>query len=250
MDSFSDISCPSCFKSIPATQSYEGVYICECGQRVASRNPNDKAASKSSFWLVVLGIFVLAGFLHAANWDNHFFEIIPLKTKQLLGVASLNELEKIAAICEDRKKNFCQEQALSEAFAIDNKKRDRLIKIAELQISRSGYEDSTNTLSKYFKAGGKDRLARYNLAVSLAKTGKTTEAKKQLHYLVFSTKGSLDAQAARTYVSLLMESGDYQTAQKVVRHCRGLGNNTAMFLETEWKEIQKKLKVASSRNSV
>jgi hypothetical protein len=240
------VTCPTCFKSIPAVQSYEGTYVCSCGAKVRTKESSAETAASGRIWIVLLGLLIIVGFIHASNWDNYSVEIIPLKTKQILKLATPIELRQIADICEDRKKFFCQETALIEASLQEPKDRDLLLQIAALQMTREAFAPAQVTLGQYFKLGGKDRLARYQLGLALWKLGQIKDAKKHLHYLVFSSKKSLDAQAARTYVSLLMSEKDFASAQKVIKHCRSLGNNTAMFLEREWKEIQKELPRSSS----
>jgi len=235
-----DVSCPTCFKTIPLSQSYDGTYICVCGTKVHP-NPESTSSTSTSFWIVLLGVLSVASFIHATNWDRYFFTIIPLKTKQILGVASIQDLNQIVSICEDRKKVFCQEGALTEISHRDPKNLEIALKVAQLQISRESYAEASRTLQRYFNLGGKDRLARYQFAVALSKTNQVDEAKKHLHYLVYAEKSTLDARAARTYVALLLSSGDPKAANKVIEHCRSLGNNAALFMEKELKEIRKRI---------
>lgn len=235
------VACPTCFKMIPAAQSYEGTFVCECGQKVRTGHNSKKTASASKSWIIGLGLAIIASFIHTSNWDNFSVEIVPLKVKQILGMADFQELRRIADICENRKKSFCQESALIESTRLDPKNKDLLLEISQIQMDRSAFESARLTLNSYFQLGGKDRLARYNLAIALWKLNMTADAKKHLKYLVFSSKQNLDAQAARSYVNLLMSEGDMASAHKVIQHCRSLGNNTAMFLEKEWKEIQARL---------
>lgn len=241
------ITCPSCFKEIPNDRIFDQMTVCDCGQVIhLSGNRRSRESSRPIVLIVLLSLFILGSFVHAVNWDKYSMAIIPLKAKQILGMASLEELKEVAKICEIRKKSHCQEQALIAAQKLDKKDRKLLLEIGQLQIDRKAYKLAVRTYSSYFSAKGSDKTARLNLAVSLAQTGQNKEAKRHLKYLVFSNKRNLQADAARTYVSLLMKSGDMQEAQRVIRFCRGVGNNASLFMEKEWKEVRKKLKVARS----
>jgi tetratricopeptide (TPR) repeat protein len=217
--------------------------VCECGQVIhlngSRRSENN---SRAIFLLVLLSFFILGGFVHAVNWDKYSLTIIPLKTKQILGVAKLEDLKEVARICKIRKKYFCQERALISAQKLDRTDRKLLLDIGQLQIDREAYKEAVRTYSSYFTAKGRDKKARLNLAIALSKTGQRVEAKRHLKYLVFSNRRQLQAEAARTYVSLLMETGDMHEAQRVIRFCRGVGNNASLFMEKEWKEVRKRLR--------
>ena len=241
------ITCPSCFTDIPQDRVFDQMTVCECGEVI--HLDGSKAAEGSSrtvIILVVMTLFILAGFIHAVNWDKHSMAIIPLKTKQLLGMASLEEQKEIARICALRKKYFCQEEALISASKLDKKDRKLLLEVGQLQMNREAYPQAVRTYSSYFTAKGRDKEARLNLAVALEQTGQAKEAQRHLKYLVYSNKRELQAAAARTYVNLLMKSGNLKEAHKVIRFCRGIGNNASLFMEKEYKEVRKRLRKGPS----
>ncbi len=228
--------------------------VCTCGQVIhteTSQNKTVRMLPVNSF-LVLFAFLVVGAFIHAVNWDAYFFEIIPLKGKQILGMADAKDLGRINVICRERKKLFCQEQALSSYLALQPKDAAASRELASLQMGRDAFGEAVQTLQKHVSYHKKDRLARFQLAESLTKLGRTREAKEQLHYLVFSSKRKLDPAPARLYVSLLLHEKNFKAARRVIQHCRRMGPNASLFLEKEWRMIQHKpeRKVAGRRGQV
>lgn len=184
----------------------------------------------------------LAGLIHILNWDKYSIEIIPLKGKQILGLASAADLQKVAEICEIRRKFPCQQAALWQSFQKDPAQKEILVKLGSLQMKSEDYTAALRTYTEYFKANGKSIEARYEFARALAETGNLKEAKKHFQYVLSVSRDPVTTpEMARTYVKILMKHKDYVTARQVIHTTRRSNRSAAYFLEKELKLINSAL---------
>jgi tetratricopeptide (TPR) repeat protein len=197
--------------------------------------------------LVGFTLVFVGGLLHILNWDKFAFEIIPIKTKQIVGMASVQDLQKIAEICEVRRKYPCQQTALWQAFQKDPSQKEILVKLGELQMDTEDYTAALRTYTAYFKANGKDIGARFEYARALSETGKPKEAKKQFQYVLSVSRDPIQTpEMARVYVKFLIKTKDYATAKHVIVSTRRGNRSAAYFLEKELKAINSALGEKSS----
>ncbi len=217
-------NCTFCFKPINS---------CSCG---LDHNHKKNDISKSqSIKIVFFSIFLIALMLHMANWNNHFFSIIPLKTKDLIGIAKADDYLKIASICKDRKKTNCELHAIEKAFQLNPKYKEHLSRAGEIYFKQNNYTSAAKTLAEYFKTGGTDRNSRQYFAYSLNAIGKYKDAKTQYNYLIKTDKSDPDFQLAREYVQLLIKNKEYKPAKEVIEKYRNRTATAQLFMDQELK---------------
>lgn len=203
---------------------------------------SEKKDSSGVAALVGFTLVFAGGLFHILNWDKFSLEVIPLKAKQIVGVASAQDLKKVAEICEIRRKFSCQQSALWQAYQRDPRETDLLVKLGQLQMDSRDYTGALRTYTTYFKANGKDIGARYGYARALAEVGHAQEAKRQFQYVMSVSRDPvLTPEIARSYVKFLMKNKDYVTAKQVIVMTRRNNRSAAYFLEKELKVINSAL---------
>ena len=219
-------NCPFC---------YQSNFDCHCGHNEMPSRDNSKG---QSYPIVIISVVIIAALLHLANWSQHFGSIIPLKAKELSGMASSQELIEIAKICQDRKKWNCEINAIEAAYKLDPETREHLARAAEVLVNKKQYFHAVKVLGQYFNAGGKDSMSRHRYAISLAQTGQTNDAKKQYAYLIKTDNKDPNFQLAREYVGLLIKNQDYKVAKVVIEKYRTRARTAMLFMDSELKTAQ------------
>ncbi len=208
---------------------------------------SDSGDSSGVAALVGFTLVFVGGLLHILNWDKYSLEILPVKTKQIIGMASVEDLKKIADICEVRRKFPCQQTALWQMFQRDPKQKEILVELGKLQMDSDDFNGALRTYSAYFTSNGKSIDARYEYARALAETGKPKEAKKHFQYVLSVNRDPISTpEMARTYVKFLIKNKDYVTAKNVIVTTRRTNRSAAYFLEKELKVINSVLGEKSS----
>lgn len=241
------LSCPVCLRHIETDRILGNKAYCSCGHICyVSTSAARAEKSKGSLSIVLFAAILLATAIHIVNWDTYFFSIIPLKVKQLAGVASVNELKQIAQICQKRKKPNCEIQALNQAYARGGASELRLLlRVGQIHMEAKDYKSASQTYKLYFEHGGIDLDARYNFAVALGGIGSIEAAKKQFQH-VLGTKSRIPKfHVARSYVDLLIKNKDLVTAKYVIEQYRRASANSGLFLEKELKFINAQISKGS-----
>ncbi|MCB0351006.1 MAG: tetratricopeptide repeat protein [Bdellovibrionales bacterium] len=236
------LNCPICFNNIHPDRVVGQNAYCTCGHVLrVSNSSSDRETSGASLSLIIFTLILIGAIIHAINWDTYFFSIIPLKIKQMSGIAKPHELKDLAKICNIRKKNNCEVQALEKAYELDKADINSLLRIGEIYTDSKNFYPAAKAYSLYFQNGGSTESARYQYARALGEIGQFDQAKKQFHYILRRDKKNPQFQVARSYVELLIRNRDYSTAKGIIEEYRRAGPNSALFLEKEWKAINDKL---------
>lgn len=237
--------CPKCGNEIPDSRQFNGMVVCECGWTNSSANEEARASStdKICIRISIFAAILVIAFLQVVNWDIHAFSIVPLKVAQYTGFASTETLEKIVTICSERKKTSCTEDALMQIWEKDSNNTDALERLGELQTQLGNSVDALKTYDLLF--GLKDVKpnddSRFNYAKALAANEKNDEAERLFRKILKSKPNTLQITVTRHYIKLLVKNEKYGRAKATLDHFRRKGKNTRMFMQKEYKEIQKKL---------
>lgn len=204
---------------------------------------SDSNVTKS---LILISALIVAALVHVFNWNEHSFAVIPLKVKEFTGSASKLDYVELANICNERRKPVCVELSVTNALIKDPKDKNLLYKLAKIKMERENYKDTVRLMADYFKYGGQGIEERFLLSQALFHIGDVKNSAEQLRYILFSSKKRVHPDIARFYVKVLMKSHNWQDAQKAIMHYRRSVKNASLFLEKEYKEIQKKLRPRKS----
>lgn len=235
------MNCPACFtpaqsERIVGTQAY-----CNCGLAWSINGKSHKSEefqSKSNARsLIIFFLSLMVAVSHYIAWDTYSFEILPLKAKQLLGLADKSELKSIVQICEQRKRKSCQIDALLSLYKIDKSEVSVLLSLGELYMQNRNFYEATHVYKLYFQDGRQNNLARETYAKALMATGDLKSAQEQYRLILSNKTAAPNYLAARAYVEILMQSKNYKSAKQVIETYRKAGPTSAMFLDKEWKTL-------------
>jgi tetratricopeptide (TPR) repeat protein len=235
--------CPACGDNIPQDRYVGESVICRCGWSNSTKAKKEvaKQTDRTILAIAVFAAFIVASFIQVVNWDKYFFSIIPLKSKQMLSLASTTDFVRIAEICMERKKFDCAEQAYFGAYEANPKDLTHLEKLGDLQVRQELMLSATKTYDTYFASGGANIDAKYNYAKALAATNNTEKAEQYFREVLMAKPDTLQITVTRHYIEMLVKNNDLQKAKRVIEHFRKQGFNTSLFMKKEYEEIQQKL---------
>ena len=233
-------TCPTCQKSISPKRCFGNTAICECGwtkDLSSEAKKYEYNLNVTSVILVTVATFISLSFIHIVNWDNHFIAIIPLKTKQILGVADISQLKQIETICMERKKWNCVIDTYNNIYEQDPNQIESLHKLGRIYVSLDNNEAAVTTYQKYFEQGGADIDAHYEYAKSLGQVGKIKESTLQYQIILNSQSNTLQTTVTKSYVGMLMTHRMWLQAKEVIEDYRKRSRSGKFFMEPEMKKI-------------
>ncbi len=215
--------CNRCKLELPFNNSYEPIHVCpHCGADQNEKSENPFHAMKS---LLPVAAAILFAMGMGVYWGSHSVEVIVIKSKQMTGLASAADHERMVEICEEQNKHECVHDSLVRKIKQNNDDIKTIAKLGQLQLQLGYFENSERTLTHYFEKGGKDIKARYNYAKALWKQGKIDPALNQLEKALNAKDGVLQVTVMETYIKLLVEYGQHQKATKVIAAVKRKGGS-------------------------
>lgn len=235
--------CPRCGAEITNDRFIGGTIVCGCGwsKSVRSEATNRRNMDRTCASIVLIGGLLIASFLQAVNWDKYFFTIIPLKAKQVVGVASLNDLEQIAQICQERKKHECVEKSYVSISRLEPGNLTNLLRLGELQYKRQRFALAIETFGRYFQNKGDSAEAAFLYAQSLAHEKKYSEAGQFYRFALSKKDTVMPVTYVRSYVQMLVEAQKLQQAKSTILAYRKRSNSANLFMNKELTEIRTRL---------
>lgn len=233
--------CPQCKMEISEERLRDNPVICQhCGfsDQKAMKNVEKRVYKTFLKTSIVLTGFLVASFIQAVNWDKHSLTIIPLKVKEITGMASLQDLKTISEICTERKKWDCVEAALAQTYQMSPQSElEVLAELGKLQFKRGDYVGAFKSLSTYFNQGGVSLDASYDYARVLAQQGQVDQASQVYDEILKAKPDTLQVTVAQNYVRLLMDNSRYKKAKDLLEEIRKSGSNASLFMDKEFQEL-------------
>lgn len=233
--------CPQCKLEVTDSRSLP-FFICpHCGftHNKSDKTSQNEVSKRFIKWSVGLSAVMVISFVHAVNWDNFFFEVIPLKAKQIVGMASAQDYGRLAEMCKVRKDSECVENMLTSKVQSDSKDIEILTELGQVQFQRNKFKESAQTLKRYFDNGGLNMDASYTYARALGQIGMVDESAQFYQRVLDSKPETMQISVTQNYVRMLMDAGRADQAKKVIESIRVKGSNAAMFMESEFQQITK-----------
>lgn len=237
-------TCPVCKSDISQERMSEAVVVCDsCGHvNTMSENQTEKAFSKQTLKFFSLsGALVAALMIHTINWSGHTVEIIPLKAKQTLGMAHVDDLTRIAEICIDRKKPVCVEEAFRDATRVEPENMMVRHEYGKMLAQNQKFSRAEQVYTAYFKNGGNELEARYEFAKVLNAQNKIEDARNEFEFIINAKPDTLQITVTQTYVNMLFDNEMYRDAEKVITEFRERGDNARYFMEAKMQKIKEYL---------
>ncbi len=232
--------CPQCKLEVPESRTLPTLICPHCGfTNSKSFQKAQKEVSQRFIKLSVgLSTFMVIAFMHAVTWDQFFFEVIPLKAKQIVGMANATDYGRLAEMCKTRKDSECVEHMLTNKVQAEPQNIENLAELGQVQFLRNNFKGSAATLKKYFAEGGLSLDASYTYARALGQIGQVDESSEAYKKVLASKPDMLQISVTQNYVRMLMDAGRAEQAKLVIESIRVKGSNAAMFMESEMQQIK------------
>lgn len=233
--------CPQCHSDVlPERLSNEPIVCQECGY---TNNKNDYLQDRKlekSFIKVAIGISILivVSFIQMAIWDRYAIEIVYLQTIDAIGFTDEADLQKIATICEERRRHSCVEEALYGSAIRGN--MESWAKLGKFQMKREKFSAAADSFKHYFALGGLDLEASYQYARSLGATGQVDQAVAYYDQVLKAKPETLQVTVTQNYVKLLLNNGRADQARTLIDGIRKSSPSAALFMEAEFQTLTKK----------
>lgn len=236
--------CPVCHTRITSDRFIGQSIVCGCGW---THTPSVKTKTNPFTDSVCLSIFAFAFFMvsllvHIIHWDTHSLRILPLKAKQVLAIASTEDLKQITDICNMRSKWACAEASLSQMSILEPNSLDILEQLAGLQVKMSKTQAASETYAQYFRKDGRNPIIAFEYAKVLARLGKASEAAGYYEYVLKTIDKNQQIPIARNYIKFLISENQYNKAQQLIHKYRKSSKQAVYFMKNELELIELKLK--------
>lgn len=233
--------CPQCKLEVADLRSLPFLVCPHCGFTQNKNAQTSQNEISKRFIKLSIGISaaMVIAFMHAVKWDTFFFEVLPLKAKQIVGMASAEDYGRLAEMCKVRKDSECVEDMLISKVQADTKNIEVLAELGQVQFQRNKFKDTAQTLKRYFDNGGLSMDASYTYARTLGQIGMVAESSVFYQRILDSKPETLQISVTQNYVRMLMDNGRADQAKKVIESIRIKGSNAAMFMESEFQQITK-----------
>lgn len=246
----SQSECPKCESTITSDKIIGQTVYCNCGwtAMLEPQFKDKKTTLKTSSLMLIVASFLVVSFIHGVNWDHHFFSIIPLKIKQTIGTASSHDLKEIAAICTERRKYSCAEEAYLQLVKQEPQPTETMAELGELQFRMERYPAAIESYTNYIEAKEdssdiqKELDANYNLAIAYTRTGQFDQADIYFKKTLEKKPNVIQVTVIQKYVEMLVEANRLEDAKKVITTYRKKSTARESFMEKEYKDIQERLK--------
>lgn len=194
------------------------------------------AIAMASISAVIIGVIA-----QIVTWDKYALDVIPIQLREVVFATSPSDWETKAKMCWDLKDWDCVENEYERAARADHTQYKRL---GLYLMRRLKYDKASEAFAIYFKNGPEDREAAFAYAKALAELQRDLDAEKYFDKAVDNERGQLEIPVVINYVRLLMKSGKFARAQKLIETVRDQNPTGVQFMDSEYHQI-KKLKTAS-----
>lgn len=194
------------------------------------------AIAMASISAVIIGVIA-----QIVTWDKYALDVIPIQLREVVFATSPSDWETKAKMCWDLKDWDCVENEYERAARADHTQYKRL---GLYLMRRLKYDKASEAFAIYFKNGSEDREAAFAYAKALAELQRDLDAEKYFDKAVDNERGQLEIPVVINYVRLLMKSGKFARAQKLIETVREQNPTGVQFMDSEYHQI-KKLKTAS-----
>ncbi len=240
LQSYSHTTCPRCQGEVSGERLNEAVIICDhCAYTTnAGQLKVDEHTDRRTIKIMAaMSALLVVSFVHSSQWGGHGLEIVPLKTKQILGQATPADLRKIANICKERVKIGCVKTALASLSEAEPKNLETKAELANFLKRARDLSSAEIAYSEYFAAGGLDSAAAYDYAQLLEKSGKLDEAVKIYDLALANKPETLQVTIIQSYVGALMKNGRNAEAKSLIEGIRQKGDSAKAFMTKEYDQI-------------
>jgi tetratricopeptide (TPR) repeat protein len=230
--------CSRCQTEIPEDRLSQRPVVCPtCGFTHNSQEVKAEIQFERRFIKVAVGLALamILGFIQTATWDKFALEIVPLKIKSGIGMASPTDLKRIVQICLERFRHDCVESAYADLA--NQGDIEALADLGKFQVRRRNNQNALQTFTQYFKRGGLDLEASYQYAKVLGEVGQTEQSASYFDHVLKARPETLQVTVTQNYVRMLINNGRRDQALKLINSIRKTSPTASMFMQDEYKSL-------------
>lgn len=209
--------CPDCGTHIPEHRHDDTWVLCECGW-MGSKNtrPQENQQQKSAILrIMLLSVFVMAGFIHTSKWGNESLKVMPLQVKVLLNIETPEQRHEFANICI--KRNLLEEgEYHTKQWAEKVDTQDAWKELALLRKKMNLPLPSMVAFERYTELGGNEPLALFHYAQLLESTDNIDKAERVYRQIVAMQKETYPRTVVEELIRLLVSKNRLQEATVVL----------------------------------
>tara|TARA_Y100000817_G_C16846872_1_gene540399 strand:+ start:892 stop:1617 length:726 start_codon:yes stop_codon:yes gene_type:complete len=234
-------SCPKCGAVIDRKRLSDPVVVCqECGTVV---NDAEKVEEKKQYWnffwsLASICAAILVLFFYMRHWQGEAASVFPLQLKSLVGLAEVDDFEKLQSVCEDQQKVDCISKLTQE---IQLKQPGHLLsleRLGHIKYLTKNYDDAVESYRTYFVHGGRDSSALYEYAISLEKIDDPEKARSIYEIALRQKPDVLQITVYEKYIKLLIKTGDVKKAIETIKYVQSKATRSVDFMDGELKRLE------------
>ena len=230
-------TCPRCRQQIQNERLRGAPIVCNsCGNVLSPTQKATEEGLERSFLVITIttAVFIVASFIHVANWGNASLEVVGFKLGELIGTNSSQSIERMAKKCLEQKKFECTEKMYAELARADSK---QLLRLGKFQLSQRKFKEASDSFRRFFAAGGGNIEANYMYAKALGELGAIEEASKHFDYVLAAKPGVVQITVVQNYVKYLISANKLDHAKKVIQNVRRRDTTVSSFMESELQDI-------------
>ena len=232
------INCPVCGSK---TKKAGHTLFCKCGwSKSLNKNTEmiiQKNIAKNIF---IAGLAVMLFAMYLGHWGSASLKIAPLKISQWTGNLNNHSFTQLTDICTRLKKYDCVEKA-HVSFFKSSGKLEILEQLGDFQLRRNKLNEADKTYNQYFTHKGNSVKAAYNYARILEKAGKIDAALSYYKYALEARPGTIQVTVMRSYIDLLVKSGQRSKAKQELLKLKPLLNRVGSLVKQEYNRWNKQV---------
>lgn len=234
--------CPDCGDLIPAERMDEDMIVCTCGYtRSSSQARFESSRNKTSSYVIIgLSLFFMAGFIHTAKWGSESVKVTPLEVSRVLGTISSDQALALGDLSIE--KNFLVQA--EEMYGVFLKKNPEDVdgnkKMGMLLFRQKKFVDSAIYLERYFLNGGDDEITLFSYGKALTETQELGVAEDVFLKLIKAKPDTYQITVVQALVDLYIAQEKFVEATKFISSLIKPGYQVPDHLR-EQKEFVKEL---------
>ena len=238
-------SCPKCGAVIDRERLSDPVVVCqECGSTVTdSQKVEEKKQYWSFFWtLAVICGVILILFFYMRNWQGQAGEVLPIQLKSLIGLAEVDDFERLQSVCEDLQKVDCIADLTHKIQLKQPGHLMSLERLGHIKYLTKDYDGAVDAYRTYFVHGGRGSDALYEYAVSLENEDNLEKARSIYEIALRQKPDTLQITVYEKYVKLLVRTGDLAKAIETIEYVQSKATRSTDFMDAELKRLKQQSK--------
>lgn len=231
-------NCPVC----GSTLSKAGhTLFCKCGWHQSGNKKQQMTAQKQiAKNIFIAGLALMGTVIYVGNWGSSSLKIAPLKARQWTGSLSEKSFASLKTVCMSLKKYDCVESA-HKSFFKSSGRLEVLEQLGEFQYRRHKFNEAGKTYSLYFSNKGRGVKPAYNYARILERGGDKKSALSYYKYALRAKPGVVQVSVMRSYIDLLVKSGQKRIAQAELFKLKPVLSGTGSLVKQEYDRLQKQV---------